>query len=112
MLTTKCLIKSLIQVLTYLHGQFGDNVISHRALGAGRPWPARSPDFNPLDYSLWGIIVEQVYKPKPRTKNELIQRIIRSVNGLNSVLLKKVCRNIRSRAVNCLAANGGYFEDN
>jgi len=87
--------------MTYLHGQFGDNVISHR-----------SQDFNPLDYSLWGIIVEQVYKPKPRTKNELIQRIIRSVNGLDSVLLKKVCRNIRSRAVNCLAANGGYFEDN
>jgi len=26
------------------------------------PWPANSPDLNPVDYSVWGTLQEKVYK--------------------------------------------------
>ena len=25
-------------------------------------WPQNSPDLNPVDYSMWGIVQEKVYK--------------------------------------------------
>ena len=40
------------RVIDYLDGQFGEKVISKRSL-QGMEWPARSPDFNPLDFSVW-----------------------------------------------------------
>ena len=33
--------------------QFGQYIVSQKSV-QGRDWPARSPDFNPLDYAIWG----------------------------------------------------------
>ena len=38
-------------------------------------WPARSPGMTPLDYFLWGYLKDRVYKTKPRSLQELRQRI-------------------------------------
>ena len=41
------------RVINYLDSQFGENVVSRRSI-QGQEWPARSPDLNPLDFSVWG----------------------------------------------------------
>jgi len=40
-------------------------------------WPPNSPDLNPVDYAIWGIIQERFYnKGKIANVEELRQRII------------------------------------
>jgi len=34
-------------------------------------WPANSPDLNPVDYRIWGLIQESVYQTAIRNINEL-----------------------------------------
>jgi len=40
-------------------------------------WPPNSPDLNPVDYAIWGIMQERVYnKGKIANVEELRQRIV------------------------------------
>ena len=40
-------------------------------------WPTKSPDLNPVDYAIWGIMQESVYnKEKIANVEELRQRIV------------------------------------
>jgi len=40
-------------------------------------WPPNSPDLNPTDYAIWGIMQERVYnKGKIGNVEELRQRIV------------------------------------
>ena len=43
-------------------------------------WPPNSPDLNPLDYHVWGMMLHryQEYSPKPKTKNELKKTVLQS----------------------------------
>ena len=38
-------------------------------------WPPNSPDLNPVDYKVWLLLQEQVYKVKVNDVDELHQRI-------------------------------------
>jgi len=38
-------------------------------------WPPKSPDLNPVDYTVWVVLQEQVYREKLRTVKELQHRI-------------------------------------
>jgi len=38
-------------------------------------WPPNSPDMNPVDYSVWGILQEKVYKTRVTDLHELKQRL-------------------------------------
>ena len=38
-------------------------------------WPPNSPDLNPVDYKVWTVHQEQVYKVKVNDVDELRQRI-------------------------------------
>ena len=33
-------------------------------------WPSSSPDFNPVDYHIWGTMLEKYHKLKPKTTDE------------------------------------------
>jgi len=46
-------------------------------------WPPSSPDLNPVDYAVWGIMQERVYK-KIKDVGELRQHIVEEWNGKNS----------------------------
>jgi hypothetical protein len=45
-------------------------------------WPANSPDLNPVDYRIWGLIQERVYQTAIRGVDDLKQRLI-PVSGLS-----------------------------
>ena len=60
--------------MEYLDGVFGERVIALNSR-RGQSWAPRSPDLNPLDYYVWGVLKESVYKPTPTTIDELSEKI-------------------------------------
>ena len=88
---------------------FGDRVISNRSI-RGRDWPARSPDLNPLDFCVWGLLKSKVYTPKPRTLKELRGNITREVGQLDQAMRNRAILDVKARCQKCIAANEGYFE--
>ncbi|KAJ8951106.1 hypothetical protein NQ318_003804 [Aromia moschata] len=51
--------------------------ICYRWIGHGSqmPWPARSLDFSPLDFDVWGYMKSLVYEHEIKTREELWQKI-------------------------------------
>ena len=39
-------------------------------------WPAYSPDFNPIDYSIWSVLQERVYRSRIAGMEELKQWLV------------------------------------
>ena len=44
-------------------------------------WPPNSPDLNPVDYKIWGLMQEKVYRTKIRDIEELRARIVNACMG-------------------------------
>src|ERR1043165_5089935 len=47
-------------------------------------WPPNSPDLNPVDYKIWGLMQEKVYRTKIRDIEELRVRIL-LMPGMNLI---------------------------
>ena len=56
------------RALAFLNEKFKSRVISRRC---SVPWPAHSPDLNPLDYWFWGSIESKICKERPANITEL-----------------------------------------
>ncbi len=39
-------------------------------------WPPNSPDLNPVDYRIWGLLQERVYRTPAHDVTELRQRLV------------------------------------
>ena len=75
-------------------------------------WAPRSCDLTPMDFSVWGMMKDPVYKTKPRTLDELkaaITNEFHTING-NKALCRKICNSVRSRMEACVAQEGLQFE--
>ena len=100
--------------LAYLSNKFGNRVLSNKAerLG-GRDWAARSPDMNPLDFGVWGILKARVFANRPRTMDELKTKIRSEVTRLGQEpdLLRRITQSVPNRAARVVAANGGYIKN-
>jgi hypothetical protein len=46
-------------------------------------WPPNSPDLNPVDYKLWSIMQEKVYRERIKDVNELRSRILTAWNEVD-----------------------------
>jgi len=73
-------------------------------------WPANSPDLNPVDYSIWGVLQERVYKTPIRDIAELRQRLIDTWSGMQQSVVDEAIGQWRNRLKACVQANGGHFE--
>lgn len=76
-------------------------------------WPARSPDFTPLDYFLWGTVKNAIYNGEIiLDENILWNRIQESFDQLraNPQMLRRATHDISRRLRYCLAVNGEHFE--
>jgi len=49
-------------------------------------WPSNSPDLNPIDYALWGILQDHVCKNQIKDVEELWQRTEEEWNDLDQWL--------------------------
>jgi len=98
-----------------------DNALAHHAcetvalLSAETPdfigpqhWPPNSPDLNPVDYAIWGILQERVYRCLIRDVNHLKERLIDELHRFDQRVIDRAVGQWRLR--NCIREKGGHFE--
>jgi hypothetical protein len=73
-------------------------------------WPPNSPDLNPVDYSVWGILQERVYRTRVTSLEELKQRLTAEWATLDHNIIAAAIRQWRRRLTACVKAEGGHFE--
>src|SRR3954466_6638382 len=89
-----------------------DQTFTGRCIGrAGSlAWPPRSPDLNPLDFYLRGHIKTNVYRTKPGSIDELMQRITDSVAAIPAAQLQNAFREFERRIRLIIVNNGAHME--
>ena len=75
-------------------------------------WPPNSPDLNPLNYHVWGTMLEKykAYTPKPTNKAELKTVLEAIWEDLPQDVLDQAVLAFRKRLQACIHAEGGHFE--
>lgn len=75
-------------------------------------WPPNSPDLNPLDYHVWGAMLEQYHKlqPKPKSIAELKDTLHLIWDNLPQEPIRKAVKNFTKRLKACVDASGRHFE--
>jgi len=73
-------------------------------------WPPNSPDLNPVDNKIWGVLQERVYKTSIKDIDELRRRIAEEWDKLELRIIDKAVGEWRKRLRACVAAGGGQFE--
>jgi len=74
--------------------------------------PPISPDLNPLDYHVWGAMLEAHHKrhPKPKTIAELKEVLQVIWDSLPQGPTDKAVKEFSKRLKACVAAEDGHFE--
>jgi len=73
-------------------------------------WPPNSPDLNPVDYEVWGVLQQRVYYGRIRDVDHLKQRLIEEWRCFDENIIDRAVRQWRVRLRVCVRANGGHFE--
>ena len=75
-------------------------------------WPPNSPDFNPLDYHVWGAMFERYksFQPKPENIDELKKVLQLTWDQLPQDSINKAILSFPERLRACVKAGGGHFE--
>jgi len=75
-------------------------------------WSSNSPDLNPVDYSVWSIPQEKVYKTRITDLDDLKHRIrIRTEWAkLRHAVIAAAVHQWRRRISACVRAGSGHFE--
>ena len=74
-------------------------------------WPPNSPDLNPLDYHVWGAMLEkyQAHIPKPKNEAEL-KMVLEAISAdLPQKPIDKAVLAFRKR-LTCVRAGGSHFQ--
>lgn len=94
-------------VREYLNEMFPERWIGR---GGAIKWPARSPDFNPCDYFLWGYLKSIVYRERPVDLEDLKARIRIELRQIRHHTLASLSDSFLNRVRMCLNNNGRHFE--
>lgn len=73
-------------------------------------WPPNSPDLNPVDYKIWGILQDRVYRTRIRDIDHLKQRLIAEWSRFDQGIIDCAVIQWRQRLSACVRAAGGHFE--
>lgn len=75
-------------------------------------WPPNSPDLNPLDYHVWGAMLQKYkqYTPKPTNKEQLKTVLEEIWDDLPQQSIQKAVLTFRKRLQMCIDADGGHIE--
>lgn len=89
-----------------------DTVFPGRWIGRDGPipWPPRSPDITPMDFSVWGFVKDTVYKTKVNNIAELRQKIIEAFQTIDPYQLQNTWRELEYRLETLRATNGEHIE--
>ena len=73
-------------------------------------WPPNTPDLNPVDYKVWGILQDRVYRTRIRDIDHLKQRLIAEWSRFDQGIIDCAVIQWRQRLRACVRADGGHFE--
>lgn len=73
-------------------------------------WPPNSPDLNPVDYHIWNILEQRVYRTRIRDINHLKERLIEEWNNFDHKIIDWAIKQWRPRLRACVRGKGGHFE--
>jgi hypothetical protein len=92
---------------TRLLSQSNFLIVSH----VDRTAPPKSPDLNPCDYFLWGLLKGNIFfSKKPQTIMELRELIIQACSEITGNMCRRVISNITVRVEEVARRNGGHLE--
>ena len=74
-------------------------------------WPPRSPDLSPMDYGVWGIIKEKVFRQENSNLQMLEISIREAFQSFDRDLCSKICDSLPQRISQCMNEDGGHFEN-
>ena len=55
-------------------------------------WPPNSPDLNPVDYKVWSVMQEKVYKKRIKDNGELRVRILTAGDEMDQRIIDAAIR--------------------
>ena len=73
-------------------------------------WPPSSPDLNPLDYGIWSVLKQKVYRKKTNNVDELKERIQECWKEIDQDLIDKTIDRFCMRVQKMLEVEGRRFE--
>lgn len=73
-------------------------------------WPASSPDLNPLDFCVWGVLEAKVNAKQHRTLDLLKAAIVKEWKKLSMKTVRATIESWRDRLKRVVDQNGGRFE--
>ena len=73
-------------------------------------WPANSPDLNPVDYRIWGLMQECVYQSPIQDVDDLKQQLISVWAEFKQSIIDKAIDQWRPRLRACVRASVQHFE--
>lgn len=73
------------------------------------PWPANSPDMNPIEH-LWDHLDRLLRQlvPPPSNQQELEQALLNIWNGIPADVIRRLTTSMRRRVLACIDAQGGH----
>ena len=85
----------------------------HLVSQAHRPpdlWPPNSPDLNPVDYRIWGLMQQRLYKTRVRDTVDLKKRLVDTWASILQCVVDEAVDQWTSRLRACVKAKGRQFE--
>lgn len=73
-------------------------------------WPPNSPDLNPLDYGIWGMLQQEVYRVPPKSLQDLERKIRKAWEKMDQSKVNQCIDIFKSGLRQCEDAKGGHFE--
>jgi len=73
-------------------------------------WPPNSHDLNPVDYEVWGVLQQRIYRSRIRDVDHLKQRHIEEWRCFDQNIIDRAVLQWRVQLRACVHANGGHFE--
>ena len=66
-------------------------------------WPPNSPDLNPVDYNIWSVMQERVYKTRIRDVAHLRERLVKEWAAFYNGIVERAVQQWRDRLRACRA---------
>lgn len=73
-------------------------------------WPPSSPDLNPLDYYVWGVIERQTNRHPHANRDSLKAAIVEEMSDMSTEHVIRACSRLRGRLEAVIGAEGGFIE--
>jgi inhibitor of nuclear factor kappa-B kinase subunit alpha len=73
-------------------------------------WPPNSPDLNPVDYKIWGVLQERLYRTRILDVMHLKERLVEEWAKFDQRVIDRAVQQWLRRLRACVRAEGGHFE--